>query len=400
MAKIEIRNVYKIFGPHPKKNLALLKQGLSKDELLDKTGHTVGLDNVSLDVEEGKTFVVMGLSGSGKSTLIRHLNRLIDPSAGEIKIDGVDIMSLSRKELIEFRRHRTSMVFQGFGLFPHKDVLSNVSYGLTVKGVPKAERQKEAQKWIDAVGLTGYEDTYPAQCSGGMKQRVGLARALATNADIMLMDEAFSALDPLIRREMQDLLTELQRKLRKTIIFITHDLDEALRLGDRIAILKDGVVVQVGAPEEILLKPADDYVEAFVKDVNRGLVLTVETAMVDPAVVVQDDVMPSDVLQQIEDCQHDIAYVVDDEQHLKGVVTAEDLQGILEKDGANCTDCDGVLQEVPTVTQDTVLEEALPMTLESPWPMGVLCEKETLVGILPRKNMIAALVDSDGSHSN
>ena len=279
MSKIEINNVYKIFGNNPSSVLPMVKDGATKDEILEQTGHTVGLDNVSLKIEEGETFVCMGLSGSGKSTLIRHLNRLIDPTDGEILVEGTNVMSLDKDKLIEFRRHKMSMVFQRFGLFPHKTVIQNVGYGLEMQGKGEDERNKISMEKIDAVGLTGFENQYPAQLSGGMQQRVGLARALATDTDIMLMDEAFSALDPLIRSDMQKQLIDLQAELKKTIVFITHDLDESLRLGDHIGILNSGKLVQVGTPEEIIMNPADDYVKAFVKDVNRAKVIKAKIIM-------------------------------------------------------------------------------------------------------------------------
>ena len=272
MSKIEINNVYKIFGSNPQSVMPMVKDGANKEEVLEQTGHTVGLDNVSLKIEEGETFVCMGLSGSGKSTLIRHLNRLIDPTDGEILVEGTNVMSLNKEQLIDFRRHKMSMVFQRFGLFPHKTVLQNVGYGLEMQGKAEEERYSVAMEKIDAVGLTGFENQFPNQLSGGMQQRVGLARALATDSDIMLMDEAFSALDPLIRSDMQKQLLDLQSELKKTIVFITHDLDESLRLGDHIGILNAGKLVQVGTPVDIIMNPADDYVKAFVKDVNLSLI--------------------------------------------------------------------------------------------------------------------------------
>jgi len=260
MPKIEVKNVYKIFGTEPAKVLPMCQKGVTKEEIMENTGHTVGLADVSISIEEGETFVCMGLSGSGKSTLIRHINRLIDPTAGEVFVEGINVMQLDQKKLIEFRRHKMSMVFQRFGLFPHKNVIQNIAYGLEVQGKDINERNKVAMEKIEAVGLKGFEYQYPNQLSGGMQQRVGLARALATNTDIMLMDEAFSALDPLIRSDMQKQLIELQAEIKKTILFITHDLDEALRLGDHIGILNHGRLVQVGSPIDIIMKPADDYV--------------------------------------------------------------------------------------------------------------------------------------------
>ena len=266
---IRVENLYKVFGSDPRSIMQLVREGRSKDEILAETGHTVGLRDINLEIEKGQIFVIMGLSGSGKSTLVRHLNRLIDPTEGAIYVGGIDVMNLSQTELEDFRRHRMSMVFQHFGLLPHRTVLENVAFGLSIQKVAKAEREEKAREWLRSVGLDGYEDQYPSQLSGGQQQRVGLARALCTDPEILLMDEPFSSLDRLIRSGMQDLLVELQDKLHKTIVFITHDLDEALRLGHQIAILKDGVLSQVGRPEEILRNPADDYVEAFVRDVNR-----------------------------------------------------------------------------------------------------------------------------------
>jgi len=279
MPKIELKNVYKIFGEDPQSVLPLVQNGATKEEILEETDHTVGLDNVSISIEEGETFVCMGLSGSGKSTLIRHINRLIDPTEGEVLVDGVNVLEFNESELLELRRHEMSMVFQSFGLFPHKTVIQNVAYGLEIQDKPLEERNSTAEEQIKAVGLNGFEHQYPSQLSGGMQQRVGLARALATNPGILLMDEAFSALDPLIRNDMQEQLVELQSKLHKTIVFITHDLDESLKLGDHIGILNGGRLVQVGKWIQIIMNPADDYVAAFVKDVNRAKVLRAKTIM-------------------------------------------------------------------------------------------------------------------------
>jgi glycine betaine/proline transport system ATP-binding protein len=265
VAKMEVRHVSKVFGRKPAAALALAKQGRDKMQILEQTGCTLGLDDVSLSIPAGGIFVIMGLSGSGKSTLVRHLNRLIDPSGGEILFDGRDIMTFNARALREFRRHSVSMVFQGFGLLPHRTVLQNVSFGLLTRGEKRAAANAKAMRWIETVGLTGYQEKYPAELSGGMRQRVGLARALASDPDVILMDEAFSALDPLIRQEMQALLLELQRSLQKTIVFITHDLDEAVRIGSQVAMMKDGRVVQVGTPQNILQNPADEYVARFVQ---------------------------------------------------------------------------------------------------------------------------------------
>ncbi len=280
---IQIRSLYKIFGPTPDKFLEPVRQGMSKQELRDQHGHVLGLRDINIDMPAGGIQVVMGLSGSGKSTLIRHVNRLIDPTAGQVLVqtDGkeADVVAMRQRELLQFRREQTAMVFQKFALFPHFTVLENVEYGLQVQGVKRKLRHEHAMRWVERVGLKGYEDHYPNQLSGGMQQRVGLARALTNDAPILLMDEAFSALDPLIRSDMQSVLLDLQQEIGKTIVFITHDLDEALRLGDRIAILRDGEVVQQGSGQQIVLKPADDYIASFVRDVNRGRVIRCRTLM-------------------------------------------------------------------------------------------------------------------------
>jgi glycine betaine/proline transport system ATP-binding protein len=276
---IEVKNLYKIFGPRGEDYVDVVKNGMGKAELNEKHGHVLGLQDINISMPGGCITVVMGLSGSGKSTLIRHINRLIDPTAGEVLYDGVDVCKMNESDLRAFRRHKTAMVFQKFALLPHRNVLENTIYGLEVQGVERRESEKRARGWIERVGLKGFEKHYPNQLSGGMQQRVGLARALTNDAEILLMDEAYSALDPLIRVDMQSVLLELQKELKKTVVFITHDLDEALRLGDKIAILRDGRVVQQGTGQEIVLSPADDYITAFVKEVNRGRVINVETIM-------------------------------------------------------------------------------------------------------------------------
>ena len=340
MSKIEINNVYKIFGNNPNSVLPMVKDGATKETVLEETGHTVGLDNVSLKIQEGETFVCMGLSGSGKSTLIRHLNRLIDPTDGEILIEGTNVMSLNTESLIDFRRHKMSMVFQRFGLFPHKTVLQNVGYGLEMQGIDENKRNSVAMDKIQSVGLNGFENQFPAQLSGGMQQRVGLARALATDTDIMLMDEAFSALDPLIRSDMQKQLLDLQAELKKTIVFITHDLDESLRLGDHIGILNAGKLVQVGTPVEIIMNPADDYVEAFVKDVNRAKVIKAKIIMIPVAqangidktnlIKVNEDQFIEEFLPQVV-CNNSNCEVVDRQGNTKGYITNKELQKSLSK---------------------------------------------------------------------
>ncbi len=378
MPVIEVRHVTKIFGPNPKKALERVRAGVGKDELLAETGHTLGLHDVSISVERGEIFVVMGLSGSGKSTLIRHLNRLIDPTAGEIIVDGVDILGLSLRELSRFRRKKMSMVFQRFALLPHRTVIENVAYGLEIQGVRKAERLRSAAEWIEPVGLAGYENQYPAQLSGGMQQRVGLARALCTDPEILLMDEAFSALDPLIRSQMQDQLIELQARLHKTIVFITHDLDEALRLGDRIAILKDGVLSQIGTPAEILLHPADAYVRAFVKDVNRARVLTVETVMKPPTLRLTDETLEQAVAE-MQQRGVEIGYVSNAEGY-RGVLTLKAASEAAHDHGT--APIGDFVMDVPAIGERDSIEKALPKTLSANYPLPVVGTDGALRGVL------------------
>lgn len=276
---IKIRNLYKIFGPNAAAHVEAVRNGLSKVELNDQYGHILGLKDINIEMPSGCIQVIMGLSGSGKSTLIRHINRLIDPTAGEILVNGTDVVQMTADQLRDFRRHQTAMVFQKFALLPHRNVLDNALYGLEVQGIARSKAVETAMRWIERVGLLGFEKKYPNQLSGGMQQRVGLARALANDAPVLLMDEAYSALDPLIRTDMQTVLLDLQKEIRKTIVFITHDLDEALRLGDQIAILRDGEIIQQGTSQDIVLRPADEYVANFVKEVNRGRVIHVEAIM-------------------------------------------------------------------------------------------------------------------------
>jgi len=327
--KIKIENLYKIFGNKPASVLKHVQDGMSKADLLDQHGHVLGLKDINIDIPARGVSVIMGLSGSGKSTLIRHINRLIEPTAGKVIIDGDDVLAMSKKQLGEFRRYKASMVFQKFGLHVHKTVAENVAYGVVIQGTKLEEAKKQSHKWLERVGLAGFEDHYPAQLSGGMQQRVGLARALATDADILLMDEAFSALDPLIRTDMQDVLLDLQTELHKTIVFITHDLDEALRIGDTIAILRDGAVIQQGEPQNIIMNPADDYIFDFVKDINRGRVLQVKTLMTPGASVsgpqVNKNTVLEDALQEIAKADSRAVNVVDDNGDAMGSITLDQV---------------------------------------------------------------------------
>ena len=329
---IKIKNLYKIFGNNTTEALNLVKTGLSKEKLLEKTNCVLGLNNINLDIPKGKIHVIMGLSGSGKSTLIRHLNRLIEPTFGEITIDGVNVLELNNKNLLEYRQKNMSMVFQKFALFPHKTILENITYGLMVQNISEQIYNEKGQFWLKRVGLEGYDNYYPNQLSGGMQQRVGLARALATDAEILLMDEAFSALDPLIRAEMQDVLIDLQLELKKTIVFITHDLDEALKIGERISILRDGFVVQDDNPQNIILNPSDDYVSDFIKDINRARVIKAKSIMTKSVSITKENVpiidsemVLEEVLQEITKTKNYFVLVKDKKDKIIGKITLNEL---------------------------------------------------------------------------
>ena len=329
---ITIKNLYKIFGDDTSKALDLVKRGISKEKLLEKTNSVLGLNDINLDIPKGKIHVIMGLSGSGKSTLIRHLNRLIEPTFGEITIDGVNVLKLSNKELLEYRQKNMSMVFQKFALFPHKTILENISYGLMVQNISDEIYLEKSQFWLKRVGLEGYDNYYPNQLSGGMQQRVGLARALATDAEILLMDEAFSALDPLIRAEMQDVLIDLQLELKKTIVFITHDLDEALKIGERISILRDGSIVQDDNPQKIILSPSDNYVSDFIKDINRSRVIKAKSIMTEPVSfkkenvpVIDSELVLEEVLQEITKTKNYYVLVKNKKDKIVGKITLNEL---------------------------------------------------------------------------
>ena len=388
MKKIEVRDLTKIFGKHPKQGVRMLKEGKSKDEILKETGMTVGVNRVSFDVEAGEVFVIMGLSGSGKSTLIRLVNRLIEPSNGTILIDGEDISKMDKKQLMETRRKKLGMVFQNFGLFPHRTIQENTGYGLEVQKKDKSVIAEKSRQALELVGLKGYEDQYPNQLSGGMQQRVGLARALANDPDILLMDEAFSALDPLIRKGMQDELLDLQQKMQKTILFITHDLDEALKIGDRIALMKDGVIVQIGTPEEIMTNPADDYVEKFVEDVDRSKVFTAGNVMIRPETIQLGKAGPRVALQRMKQAGISSVYVTKNTNELYGIVTAEAAAEAIKngvKDLGEIVDTN-----VPTVSQDVALIDLFDKIHNTQIPMAVT-EDGILKGIIVRGAVLAAL---------
>ncbi|MGB3160446.1 MAG: glycine betaine/L-proline ABC transporter ATP-binding protein [Carnobacterium sp.] len=388
MTKIKVENVTKIFGKKNERVSELLDQNKSKQEILKETGVTVGVNNVSFTIEEGEVFVIMGLSGSGKSTLVRMLNRLIDTTKGNIYIDGENLSTMNKKELREVRRKKMSMVFQNFALFPQRTILENTEYGLEIQGIDKKERTKKAVQALKNAGLGDYVHQYPNQLSGGMQQRVGLARALANNPEILLMDEAFSALDPLIRKEMQDELVELQATVKKTIIFITHDLNEALRIGDRIALMKDGAIVQIGTPEEILMTPANDYVERFVEDVDRSKVLTAENIMKRPETININKHGPRVALEQMKREGISSILVVDDNRNLLGYVTAEDAS---EARKQSITSLKSILKiDIPTVNRTTSMNDIFSVIHDTVTPVAVVDNKK-LVGIIVRGAVIAAL---------
>lgn len=398
MSQIVVKDLVKIFGEHPEAALKMLQKGCSKTEILEKTRQTVGVYNINFHVNEGEVFVLMGLSGSGKSTLLRCLNRLIEPTGGSIKIDGHDLTKANPEKLREIRRKKISMVFQRFALFPHRTVLDNVAYGLEIQGVTPAKRREKAAQMLEVVGLKGWENSMPSQLSGGMQQRVGLARGLVNDPDILLMDEAFSALDPLIRKEMQEELLSLQNTLNKTIIFVTHDLDEALRIGDRIALMNDGTIVQIGTAEEILTNPADDYVEKFVANVDRSKVLTAEGVMKAPSPVVSLKDGPRVALRLMKEHGISSIFVVTRERKLIGIALVEDLIQLVKEHKENIMDI--VHQNIPKVNMDTPIIDIIPIIAETRYPVAVTSEDDKLMGILVKGSVLAGMVRKGGMNGD
>jgi glycine betaine/proline transport system ATP-binding protein len=396
MSKIKVENLYKIFGTQPEKVIKLLENGATKSEIMDKTKHGVGVNNANFEVEEGEIVVVMGLSGSGKSTLVRCINRLIEPTHGKVYIDDEEITSLNRDQLRKMRLSKMGMVFQNFALFPHRTVLSNTMYGLEIKGEDPEKSKKAALEALELVGLGGWENSYPKQLSGGMQQRVGLARALALNPDILLMDEAFSALDPLIRRDMQDELINLQDKMQKTILFISHDLDEALKLGDRIVLMKDGEIVQVGTPEDILTDPANDYVRRFVEDVDITKVLTAESVMKKTEAVgyLKTD-GPRAALRKMQKNNISSLFVVNQERRLVGVVGAEDCAMLVEQGSKDLTDV--ICTDIRTVLPETPAQDLFTIIQNINYPLAVVSESNHLKGVIVRGTLIGALAERGGN---
>ncbi|HGO5787485.1 quaternary amine ABC transporter ATP-binding protein [Streptococcus pyogenes] len=387
---LEVKHLSKIFGKKQKAALEMVKTGKNKSEIFKKTGATVGVYDASFEVKKGEIFVIMGLSGSGKSTLVRMLNRLIEPSAGSILLEGKDISTISADQLREVRRHDINMVFQSFALFPHKTILENTEFGLELRGVPKEERQRLAEKALDNSGLLDFKDQYPNQLSGGMQQRVGLARALANSPKILLMDEAFSALDPLIRREMQDELLDLQDSMKQTIIFISHDLNEALRIGDRIALMKDGQIMQIGTGEEILTNPANDFVREFVEDVDRSKVLTAQNIMIKPLTTTVELDGPQVALNRMHNEEVSMLMATNRRRQLVGSLTA-DAAIEARKKGLPLSEV--IDRDVRTVSKDTIITDILPLIYDSSAPIAVTDDNNRLLGVIIRGRVIEALAN-------
>ena len=393
--------MWKVFGKDPEKVLDPEYADKDKSFFQSELGNVVGLQDVSFDVQKGETFVIMGLSGSGKSTMVRCLIRLIDPTAGEIVINGHVITQMSEKDLIEFRRSGIAMVFQHYGLMPHRNVLDNAAWGLEVQGVKKDGRYSRTREVLELVGLAGWEEAYPRQLSGGMQQRVGLARALAVDTDIMLMDEPFSGLDPLIRRQMQDELLRLQSELQKTIVFITHDLNEALKLGDRIAIMHDGQVAQIGSPEDIVLRPEDEYVGDFTQDVRLESVLTASKVMVTPKATVMGHQGPRAALHTIGNSDGDAAWVVDMRERYIGLLSITNAEravraGVRRFDQA----WSFVDREYPAVAPTTTFDALIPMAMASDFPIPIVDEANVLVGEVHRSALAEALAETSAADAD
>ncbi|GAK01950.1 LOW QUALITY PROTEIN: glycine betaine ABC transport system, ATP-binding protein OpuAA [Geomicrobium sp. JCM 19037] len=371
LSKIKVENLTKVFGKKPARAIPLLNESKSKSEILEKTGLTVGVNKASFAVEDGEIFVIMGLSGSGKSTLVRYLTRLIEPTEGSVYLNDKDLAKVDQKTLRDIRRKDMSMVFQKFGLFPFRTIVSNVEYGLEVQGVSKDDRYKKAMESLKLVGLEGYEDKYPDELSGGMQQRVGLARAFANDSDVLLMDEAFSALDPLIRKDMQDELLDLQETMKKTIIFITHDLDEALRIGDRITIMKDGAIVQIGTPEEILTNPADEYVEKFVEDVDRSKVYTASNVMMRPETVQPEREGPRVALKRMRETGISSIFAVKRNRELIGIVDAADVRKLVDEGKDDLTEAIQT-NALKVIEMDMPVNDVIDLTSETKYPIAVV----------------------------
>ncbi len=388
-------NVWKIYGPNPESVLEMAGNGVNKQEVLEQTGHVIAVKDASFEVRENEIFVIMGLSGSGKSTLVRLINRLIEPTTGTIIIDGINVAQMDENELRELRRHKLSMVFQNFGLLPHRNVQDNVAFGLEVRSEHGKDRREKVFQALEMVGLKGWEKSRIHELSGGMQQRVGLARALAADPEIILMDEPFSALDPLIRRQMQDEFINLRARMKRTVVFITHDLLEALKLGDRIAIMKDGEIVQIGSPEEIVAQPADDYVSEFVKDVPLGQVLPVTSIMEEAPVVVLGDDSIEKTLDEMKEKRATVAYITEADGKLIGITTMEKVITSARNGVSKARDI--AQQEYPSASAETPSEQILPLVAEGNLPVAILDDRQRLLGVVNRANLISSLQSGDGN---
>ena len=395
---ISVRALWKVFGKNAPQVTAPENEGKDKSQILADLGAVVALQDVNFDVARGETFVVMGLSGSGKSTLVRCLIRLIEPTSGEIVVGGDDITRMTDKDLTDFRRRKIAMVFQHYGLMPHRTVLDNAAWGLETQGVDRDTRYQRVREVLELVGLGGWEDSYPRQLSGGMQQRVGLARALVVDPDILLMDEPFSGLDPLIRRQMQDELLRLQTELHKTIVFITHDLNEALKLGDRIAIMHDGAVAQIGSPEDIVLRPEDEYVGEFTQDVRLETIMTAAKIMVAPKATVMGHQGPRAALHTIAASDGDAAWVVDRQEHYLGMLSISSAQKALQL-GVRRIDegWEHVESNYLPVFPDTTFDQLIPVAMGSDYPIPVVNENNTLVGEIHRSALAEAIAETSAS---
>ena len=399
MSKIEIKDLFLVFGHHKVKAFKMLNEGKTKREILKDTGCMVAVNKVNLSIREGEIFVIMGLSGSGKSTLLRCINGLIHPTAGEVLVNGTDIAKASDKELQHIRRKTLAMVFQNFGLLPHRSVLHNIAFGLELQGVSKKEREVVAKEYMKQVGLEGYGTHMVSELSGGMQQRVGLARALTNNPEVLLMDEAFSALDPLIRVQMQDELLELQAKMKKTIVFITHDLNEAIKLGNRIAIMKDGEIVQVGTSEEILTQPANKYVKRFVENVDRTSIITASAIMNDTPVVAYEQETPVEVIRRMQEQKMIVLPVINDKGELVGEVRLNDLQRLKKMNEVSIHSA--IRTEVHSVTGDTTLDNILPLLTRTNSPIWVVDEQQhEFLGTIPLSSLIVEVTGKDKKEIN
>ncbi len=391
-ARLVCRDLWKVYGDGAEDLADSIDASLSREDVLARTGCVLAVRDVSFDVREGETFVIMGLSGSGKSTLVRCMSRLIEPTRGQVQIDGEDLLAMNKQQLRDIRRHKMGMVFQHFGNFPHKRVFENVVYGLQIQGIDKTTQRSRAAEVIELVGLSGWEERYPHELSGGMQQRVGLARALAVDPQILLFDEPFSALDPLIRREMQDQLIALQQLVQKTMVFITHDFLEALKMGDRVAIMRDGEFVQVGTPEELVANPIDDYVRDFTRDVPRSKVLTARSVMTPPRVFATADEGLTDLMTRLAAGDCESAVVVDGQERFMGTVHLADVSG----SGAEHSSVASVMRDsCPIVEPGTRLERLIPLVIGGDAPIAVL-DDGRCIGTISREAAMAALISDEG----